>query len=264
VRVTLTIGQQANIPIQLSAGGVAATVDIVSGQEIVETERTQQSTVITPREILTLPLSRRNFLDLALLTPGVNDSDNISDASDARVAQGRASGLSFGGSNGRGNLVTVDGGPVISTTGGVFDTVSQEAVQEFQVLRNSYNAEFGLSSGGIVNTVTKSGTNSISGSVFGLFRDDKFDARNPFDFNPEGQSNLTPAVWRQFRRANRARPNVFLYCLRAFQPNQNTLSISSIRQITPSRPAKILCLISCKPDRAARRLLRWRLFCAED
>ena len=189
-RLTLTIGQQANVPIQLTAGGVAATVDVMSGEEAIETDRTQQSTVITPREILTLPLSRRNFLDLALLTPGVSDSDNIADASDARVAQGKASGLSFGGSNGRGNLVTVDGGPVITTTGGVFDTVSQEAVQEFQVLRNSYNAEFGLSSGGIVNTVTKSGSNRVSGSVFGLFRDDKFDSRNAFDFNPKGKSNF--------------------------------------------------------------------------
>ncbi|MBC7795450.1 MAG: TonB-dependent receptor, partial [Pyrinomonadaceae bacterium] len=187
-RVTLTIGQQANIPIQLTAGGVQADVNVVSGAEVVETERTQQSTVINAREIVDLPVSRRNFLDLALLTPGVNDSDNIADASDARVAQGRASGLSFGGSNGRGNLVTVDGGPVITTTGGVFDTVSQEAIQEFQVLRNSYSAEFGPSSGGIVNTVTKSGSNRISGSAFGLFRFDGLDSRNPFDFNPEGQS----------------------------------------------------------------------------
>jgi len=222
-RVTLTIGQQANIPVQLSATGVTATVDVVSGEEIIETERTQQSTVVTPREILTLPLSRRNYLDLALLTPGVSDSDNISDASDARVAQGRASGLSFGGSNGRGNLVTVDGGPVITTTGGVFDTVSQEAVQEFQVLRNSYNAEFGLSSGGIVNTVTKSGTNSISGSVFGLFRDDKFDARNPFDFNPEGQSNFNRQQFGGSFGAPIQRDQTFLFtAFERFSQNQNT------------------------------------------
>jgi hypothetical protein len=239
VRVTLTIGQQANIPIQLSAGGVAATVDIVSGQEIVETDRTQQSTVITPREILTLPLSRRNFLDLALLTPGVNDSDNISDASDARVAQGRASGLSFGGSNGRGNLVTVDGGPVITTTGGVFDTVSQEAVQEFQVLRNSYNAEFGLSSGGIVNTVTKSGTNSISGSVFGLFRDDKFDARNPFDFNTEGQSEFNRQQFGGSFGAPIVRDQTFFFtAYERFNQNQNTfvnLFNPSNFAVTPSQ-----------------------------
>ncbi|MDQ3130032.1 MAG: TonB-dependent receptor, partial [Acidobacteriota bacterium] len=189
-RIRLAIGEQANIPIQLTAAGVAANVDVSVDTEIVSTERTQQSSVIDERQIESLPLSRRNFLDLALLTPGVSDSDNISDASDARVAQGRASGLSFGGSNGRGNLVTVDGGPVVTTTGGVFDTVSQEAVQEFQVLRNSYNAEFGLSSGGIVNTVTKSGSNRVTGSIFGLFRDDKFDARNAFDFNPEGQSEF--------------------------------------------------------------------------
>jgi Carboxypeptidase regulatory-like domain len=190
-RISLTIGQQANIPVQLTAAGVAASVDIVANSEVVETDRTQQSSVIDTRQVESLPLSRRNFLDLALLTPGVNDSDNIADLSDFRVAQGKSSGLSFGGNNGRGNLVTVDGGAVITTTGGVFDTISQEAVQEFQVLRNSYNAEFGLSSGGIVNTVTKSGSNNISGSVFGLFRDDKFDARNAFDFNPNGQSEFS-------------------------------------------------------------------------
>lgn len=189
-RITLTIGQQSDIPVQLTATGVQAQVDIVAGSEVVETGRTQQSSIINERELTDIPVSRRSYLDLALLTPGVTDSDNIADASDARVAQGRASGLSFGGNNGRGNLVTVDGGPVITTTGGVFDTVSQEAVQEFQVLRNSYSAEFGPSAGGIVNTVTKSGSNRISGSVFGLFRDDALDARNAFDFNPEGQSEF--------------------------------------------------------------------------
>jgi hypothetical protein len=189
-QITLTIGQQANIPVQLSAAGVAINVDVVAGSEVVEIERSQQSSVVDTRQVVNLPLSRRNYLDLALLTPGVNDSDTINDVSDARVAQGRASGLSFGGNNGRGNLVTVDGGPVITTTGGVFDTVSQEAVQEFQVLRNSYNAEFGLSFGGIVNTVTKSGSNRVSGSAFAFFRDDALDARNAFDFNPEGQSEF--------------------------------------------------------------------------
>ncbi len=222
-RLTLTIGQQANIPVQLTAGGVAAQVDITSGDEVVEVERTQQSTVITPREILTLPLSRRNYLDLALLTPGVNDSDNISDASDARVAQGRSSGLSFGGNNGRGNLVTVDGGPVITTTGGVFDTVSQEAVQEFQVLRNSYSAEFGPSSGGIVNTVSKTGTNTISGSVFGLFRDDKFDARNPFDFNTNGQSEFNRQQFGGSFGAPIVKDKTFFFtAYERFNQNQNT------------------------------------------
>jgi hypothetical protein len=187
-RIELTVGQQANIPVQLGTGNIAATVDIVGGQEVVETDRTQQSSVVDERQITNLPISRRNYLDYALLTPGVSDADNISDASDFRVAQTPQSGLSFGGNNGRGNLVAVDGGETNTVSGGVQTAINQEAVQEFQVLRNSYNAEFGGASGGIINIISKSGANRWSGSLFGLFRNDRFDARNAFDFNPSGTS----------------------------------------------------------------------------
>ena len=159
--LNLTVGQQANIPVQLSAGSVSATINIVGGTEVVETDRTQQSSVVDERQITNLPISRRNYLDYALLTPGVSDADNISDASDFRVAQTPQSGLSFGGNNGRGNLVAVDGGETNTVSGGVQTAINQEAVQEFQVLRNSYNAEFGGASGGIVNIVSKSGTKRI-------------------------------------------------------------------------------------------------------
>ena len=187
-RLELTVGQQANIPIKLGAGTLEVRVDVVAGSEVVETSRTQQSSVIDDRQITNLPINRRTYLDYALLTPGVNDSDNIADASDFRVAQTPQSGLSFGGNNGRGNMVSLDGSETLNSSGGVTATVSQEAVQEFQVLRNSYSAEFGGASGGIVNIVSKSGSNSFHGSAFGLFRDDALDARNAFDFNPSGQS----------------------------------------------------------------------------
>jgi len=187
-RIELTVGQRANIPFKLSAGVITENVDIVAGAEVVETDRTQQSSVVDVGQITNLPINRRNYLDYALLTPGVNDADNIADASDFRVAQTPQSGLSFGGNNGRGNLVQVDGGGTNTVSGGVQTIIGQEGVQEFQVLRNSYNAEFGGASGGIVNIVSKSGANRVSGSIFGLFRDDKFDARNVFDFNPNGQS----------------------------------------------------------------------------
>jgi hypothetical protein len=187
-RIELTVGQRANIPFKLSAGTITENVDIVAGAEVVETDRTQQSSVVDVGQITNLPISRRNYLDYALLTPGVNDADNISDASDFRVAQTPQSGLSFGGNNGRGNLIQVDGGGSNTVSGGVQTIIGQEGVQEFQVLRNSYNAEFGGASGGIVNIVSKSGANRFSGSIFGLFRDDKFDARNAFDFNPNGKS----------------------------------------------------------------------------
>ena len=81
--ITLTVGQQANIPVQLTAAGVAETVNVVAGTEVVETDRTSQSSVIDERQITNLPISRRTYLDYALLTPGVTDSDNIADSSDS-------------------------------------------------------------------------------------------------------------------------------------------------------------------------------------
>jgi hypothetical protein len=190
-RLELTVGQQANIPIKLTAGKVEVQVDIVAGAEVVEASRTEQSSTVEARQIVNLPINRRNFLDYALLTPGVTSAENITDAQDYRVAQTPQSGLSFGGNNGRGNQVAVDGAEAIGASGGVQATISQEAVQEFQVVRNSFSAEFGGASGGVVNIISKSGGNGFHGSVFGLFRDETFDARNTFDFNPNGKSSFS-------------------------------------------------------------------------
>ncbi|MGH9841509.1 MAG: carboxypeptidase regulatory-like domain-containing protein [Blastocatellia bacterium] len=189
-RLELTVGQQANIPVKLAAGKVEIAIDVVAGAEVVETNRTEQSSTVDTKQIANLPINRRNFLDYALLTPGVTSSENISDAQDYRVAQTPQSGLSFGGNNGRGNQVSVDGAETIGASGGVQATISQEAVQEFQVVRNSYSAEFGGASGGVVNIVSKSGGNQFHGSAFGLFRHDRFDARNSFDYNPNGKSSF--------------------------------------------------------------------------
>jgi len=188
IRVELTVGQQANIPIKLGTGKLEIRVYVEAGAEVVETSRTEQSSTVDARQITSLPINRRNFLDYALLTPGVTDADNIADSSDFRVAQTPQSGLSFGGNNGRGNMAQVDGAETLGASGGVQATLSQEAVQEFQVVRNSYSAELGGASGGVINIVSKSGRNNFYGSAFGLFRDKAFDARNAFDFNPNGQS----------------------------------------------------------------------------
>jgi len=186
--VKLDVGQIATVPVSLSVGGVSAEVNVTATNEVIEIERTQQSSVISERQINNLPINRRNYLDFVLLTPGVGDSDSINDSSDFRVAQTPQSGLSFGGNNGRGNSILVDGAVADTNSGASRDIVSQEAVQEFQVNRNSYNAEFGGASGGVVNIVSKTGSNNFHGSVFGYFRDDKFDARNAFDFAPDGIS----------------------------------------------------------------------------
>jgi outer membrane receptor protein involved in Fe transport len=241
-RVELTVGQQANIPIQLGAGGITENVDIVAGSEVVETDRTQQSSVVDVRQITNLPISRRNYLDYALLTPGVSDADNIADASDFRVAQTPNSGLSFGGNNGRGNLIAVDGGSTNTVSGGVEATINQEAVQEFQVLRNSYNAEFGGASGGIVNIISKSGANRYHGTIFGLFRDDKFDARNPFDFNPTSKSPFSRQQYGGSLGGPIKQDKTFFFtALERFSQDETTfvnlLNSTNIFQITPSQAA---------------------------
>jgi Carboxypeptidase regulatory-like domain/TonB dependent receptor len=239
-RVELTVGQQANVPIQLGVSGIKENVDIVAGGEVVETDRTQQSSVVDVRQITNLPISRRNYLDYALLTPGVSDADNIADSSDFRVAQTPNSGLSFGGNNGRGNLIAVDGGSTNTVSGGVEATINQEAVQEFQVLRNSYNAEFGGASGGIVNIVSKSGANKFNGSIFGLFRDDKFDARNSFDFNPTGKSPFGRQQYGGSIGGPIKQDKTFFFtAVERFTQNETTfvnlLNSPTIFQITPSQ-----------------------------
>ena len=187
--VQLEVGQQSALDVDLTLGQVGIVIDVAAGEEqLVDTERTQQSSVISGRQLNNLPINRRNFLDFALLTPGVTDADNINDSTDFRVAQTPQSGLSFGGNNGRGNSINVDGSTADTPSGGARNIVSQEAVQEFQVDRNSYNAEFGGASGGVVNIVSKTGSNNNHGSAFGYFRDKIFDARNTFDLNPTGKS----------------------------------------------------------------------------
>jgi hypothetical protein len=186
--IKLDVGQVASFPVQLATGGVQAAISVAATGEAIEVERTAQSSVISDRQITNLPINRRNYLDFALLTPGVTDSDSINDSSDFRVAQTPQSGLSFGGNNGRGNSILVDGASADTNSGAARDVISQEGVQEFQVNRNSYNAEFGGASGGIVNIVSKTGSNAFHGSLFGYFRDDRFDARNAFDFTPAGKA----------------------------------------------------------------------------
>lgn len=186
--IKVDVGQVSSMPVVLGVGAIQAEVNITAGAQVVEVERTQQSSVINEIQITNLPINRRNFLDFVLLTPGVTDSDNINDTTDFRVAQTPQSGLSFGGNNGRGNSVMVDGASTDTNSGAVREVVGQEGVQEFQVNRNSYNAEYGGASGGVVNIVSKTGTNNRHGSVFGYFRNDLFDARNFFDQSPNGIS----------------------------------------------------------------------------
>ena len=116
-----------------------------------------------------------------LPTPGVVETTSMVDGTDFRVVQAPQSGLSFGGSNGRGNSFTIDGTENYINSGGVRPSVSQEAVAEFQVNRNSFSAEVGNAFGGAIQIITRSGTNQVRGNVFGFLRHRALQARNYFD-----------------------------------------------------------------------------------
>jgi hypothetical protein len=258
--IKLEVGQAANVPINLAAGGVQAEVNIAAGNEVVEVERTQQSSVINEKQINNLPINRRNYLDFALLTPGVSDSDNIIDSSDFRVAQTPQSGLSFGGNNGRGNSIMVDGASADTNSGAARAVVGQEGVQEFQVNRNSYSAEYGGASGGIVNIVSKTGSNDFHGSLFGYFRNQRFDARNAFDFNPDGQSDFDRQQFGGSLGGRLVRDKTFFF-VSAERLNQgqtsfvNLLNDPNIFNVTPGQNA-LFTFLSGSPFAAVATGLR--------
>lgn len=180
-RVEVRVGDNLALRTELAIGAFTTEVNITAEPPVVEPDRTQQSSTIDSVRIENLPINRRNYLDFALLAPGVVETNDLVDGTDYRVVQAPHSGLSFGGSNGRGNAFAIDGIENFYNSGGVRPSISQEAVQEFQINRSNYSAEFGGAVGGAINIVSKSGTNRFHGNLFGFLRQRSIQARNYFD-----------------------------------------------------------------------------------
>jgi hypothetical protein len=181
--VAVNVGETVVVDFHLKVATAAQTIEVTAELPVVETKRGSQANTLTSQYITNLPIDRRDYLTFSLLMPGVSNSSRLADDQDFRVKQTPQSGLSFYGSNGRGNSVTVDGGEANGDSGGVRLTVSQDAVQEFQINRSNYSVELGGASGASINIVSKSGTNEEHGSLFGFFRNSALDARDPFAFS---------------------------------------------------------------------------------
>ncbi len=178
--VHVTVGQIAELPISLQLATVSETVTVTEEASIVETQRTSSTTTIGQRNIEDLPINGRNYINFTL-----TDSKVTRDTAPS-IGAAPTSGINFGGERARSNLVNVDGADAVdNSTNGIRSTVSQEAVQEFQILTNGYAPEYGRASGGVVNIITKSGTNNVHGSAFGYLRNRKFQAVNPFSNVPD-------------------------------------------------------------------------------
>ena len=154
---------------QLAVAATETRVVVSAGstRPVIEPERVQQSDHIDSVRIQNLPINRRDYLGLALLTPGVVNTNHIANAIDRRILPTPSSGLGIGGGNGRGNTFMIDGLDNLYNSGSVRSSISQDAVQEFQVNRNSFSVEQGGAPGGTINIVTKGGTNDFHGTLFG-------------------------------------------------------------------------------------------------
>ncbi len=175
--ITLQVGQTAFLDFALTPGAVAEKVEVQATSELAEPTRTQVSTVITERQIMNLPVNGREFINFALLSPAVTIGDTTSGNTDVIVEP--VTKLSFAGQNIHYNFIAVDGADDISTASGIQrGTPPQESVQEFRVINTDYSAEFGRATAGIVNIITRSGTNEWHGTLYEYFRNNALDAIN--------------------------------------------------------------------------------------
>jgi hypothetical protein len=173
--VVITVGQVVDLPVTVAVAGAQVVVNVSSAAELIETSRTSTTDTIDQRRIDNLPINGRNYINFAL-----TDSQVLRDNAPS-IGAAPTSGLNMSGQRARSNLVNVDGANYIdNSTNGVRSTVSQEAVQEFQIVTNSYAAEYGQAAGGVINIITRSGSNEFHGDVYGYLRNRDFQAVNPF------------------------------------------------------------------------------------
>lgn len=177
--VSITVGGLVELPIALTVAAGREVVEVTSQAELVETSRSSTTDTIGERKIDNLPINGRNYINFTL-----TDSQVLRDNA-PNTGAAPTSGLNMSGQRARSNLVNVDGADATdNSVNGVRSTVSQEDVQEFQIITNSYAAEYGRAAGGVVNIITRSGSNEFHGDVYGYLRNRDFQAVNPFSTTP--------------------------------------------------------------------------------
>jgi len=174
--IVLTVGESATANVALQLAGEGEKVVVSTETPIIEPTKTEISQVVGEQQVESLPTSNRVFTDFALLTPGVATSRTSLGTvfTEFEVTQ-----ISFGGMRSFSNEITVDGADFVNAASGIQRaTPPQESVQEFRVVNNSFGADYGRAMGGIVNIVTKSGTNNFHGSAYEFFQNSAADARD--------------------------------------------------------------------------------------
>src|SRR6266436_820887 len=191
-KVTLTVGAKQEMSVALTVGDVSQTVEVTGAAPIIETTNATLSGNVESAQIVELPLNGRDWVQLASLQPGVAEV-RPHEAVDAPGGSTRGLGIQMtvNGARPQQNVYRLNGvivndysnagpGNVLGANAGV------DAIQEFSVLTGNYSAEYGYTSAGVINAITKSGTNSFHGSAYEFLRNSYLDAANRFeDPNPQ-------------------------------------------------------------------------------
>jgi len=185
--ITLQVNDQLRVDIALQVGTVAETIDVSASAVHVETENTQLGDVIDSKKMLALPLNGRSYLDLLGLQAGVAPTTAgtlLGSSQSDRPVSGyitNAGNVSVNGQRETGNAFLVNGGDVSEGRNlGAGLVPNLDSVEEFRLITNSFDAEYGKFSGAVMNAITKSGTNGFHGDVFEFLRNDAMDAKNYF------------------------------------------------------------------------------------
>ena len=185
--IEVRLGTETIVNVPLGLGTQTQTVTVTTESAPIETTRSESTQSVEGRQIDNLPINGRGYINFTLI-----NSQVTRDVSPT-IGPAPNSGLDISGSRARGNMVSVDGADAVdNSVNGIRSTVSQEAVQEFQMILSNYNAEYGRATGGVVNIVTKSGANDFHGDVFGYLRNKSFQARNPFSGEVDSNGDLVP------------------------------------------------------------------------
>jgi hypothetical protein len=190
--IVLTVGREAQVDFTLKVGDVSETLVVTGEAPLIDTTSAAIGEVVDTQQIQDLPLNARDFVQLATLQPGVAIVDTGATVGEtgggSSGAAGRGLGvkLTISGARTNSNAFQLDGTDVndyANTTPGSITgaNLGVEAIREFRVLTNTYSAEYGRSSGGVISAVSRSGTNEFHGSVFEFHRNEAMDAANFFD-----------------------------------------------------------------------------------
>ncbi len=192
-KLTLAVGQTVTNDASLQVGQQTQTVTVEATPLLLNAEKTDVSTTVTPREVQDLPLVGRDFANLAYLAPGVKLADSYD------PTKNRYAIISVNGNNGRDVNVTVNGvDNKDNTVGGPVMQFPLEAIQEFHISTQRFSAENGRSQGAAINVITKSGTNDFHGSLFGFFRADALDTDEKVPDGTGGYTSEHPPYSRQW------------------------------------------------------------------